>query len=211
MKNNALSLAIFLALFEFMVGCSAPASPSGVEIPNKTTIIEAEEAAIVPYPADGFDFPVGPPDAKKYYNAQGFQVNHHLGEDWNGVGGGNTDKGDPVFAIGSGIVSAASDEGTGWGNVLRVVHNIGTMKNPYLIESMYAHLDQMVAKAGDTLRRGQQLGTIGDAHGSYWAHLHLELRWQSGMETMGGYSEDTTGFWAPTPFIKAHRKMKNGK
>ena len=40
--------------------------------------------------SDGFDFPVGPPDAKGYYDAQSFGKNRHLGSDWNGVGGGNT-------------------------------------------------------------------------------------------------------------------------
>ncbi|MBL4587064.1 MAG: hypothetical protein JKX84_08430, partial [Flavobacteriales bacterium] len=29
--------------------------------------------------SDGFDFPVGPPDAKGYYNAQPFGKNEHLG------------------------------------------------------------------------------------------------------------------------------------
>ena len=44
-------------------------------------------------PADGFDFPVGPPDAKNYYKARGFLPKglEHLGEDWNGTGGRNTD------------------------------------------------------------------------------------------------------------------------
>lgn len=40
------------------------------------------------YHTDGFDFPVGKPDADGYYNAQDFQENYHLGEDWNGNGGG---------------------------------------------------------------------------------------------------------------------------
>ena len=40
--------------------------------------------------AAGFDFPVGPPDAQGYYDAQSFGRNRHLGEDWNGNGGGNS-------------------------------------------------------------------------------------------------------------------------
>lgn len=35
--------------------------------------------------ADAFDFPVGKPDAKSYYNAQPFTKNNHLGDDWNAV------------------------------------------------------------------------------------------------------------------------------
>lgn len=156
-------------------------------------------------PADGFDFPVNPPDAKHYYNAQGFQVNHHLGEDWNGVGGGNTDKGDPVFSVAKGVVTVAEDAGPGWGNVVRVVHNVGSLAQPRLIESLYAHLDTVLVNVADTVRRGHRLGTMGDAHGAYWAHLHLEMRWKAGLPLGGGYSADTTGFLHPTAYILSHR------
>ncbi len=155
--------------------------------------------------SDGFDFPVGPPDAKKYYDAQSFQENAHLGEDWNGIGGGNSDLGDPVFSIANGIVASAEDWGGGWGNVLRVFHNIGTKAQPNIIESFYAHLDTILVQKQDHLRRGDQLGTIGDAYGAYPAHLHFEMRWQAGMVGGGGYSDDTTGFLNPTVFIKANR------
>jgi Peptidase family M23 len=172
---------------------------------SEITLMPVGATAAVPPPTDGFDFPVGAPDAKKYYNAQKFQVNNHLGEDWNGVGGGNTDMGDPVFATGTGIVHTAEDYGAGWGNVVIVQHNIGSGVAPRLIESLYAHLDQMLVQVGDTLQRGQQLGTIGDAHGAYWAHLHFEMHHQADMGLGGGYGEDTTGFLVPTAFIKAHR------
>ena len=75
-----------------------------------------------------------------------------------------------------GIVSEAKDFGNGWGNVVRVIHNIGTPDQPRLIEALYAHLDTMMVIVGDTLQRGQKLGTIGDAHGAYYAHLHFEIR-----------------------------------
>jgi murein DD-endopeptidase MepM/ murein hydrolase activator NlpD len=194
-----------------IVACSAPQS-SDVGTGNvKFFAQDTPQVAppIIPLPADGFDFPVGPPDAKKYYNAQGFQTNSHLGEDWNGVGGGNTDLGDPVFATALGIVVSATDEGSGWGNVVRMYHNIGTAAQPRLIESLYAHLDQVQVSLHDTLQRGQQLGTIGDAHGAYWAHLHFELRHQIDMPLGGGYSDDTTGFWVPTHYIKQHRPPRS--
>ena len=61
-----------------------------------------------------FDFPVGKPDAVGYYNVQEFAENDHLGEDWNGVRGGNTDLGDPIYSIANGYVSFAENIGGGW-------------------------------------------------------------------------------------------------
>lgn len=87
---------------------------------------------------NGYDFPVGKPDAKQYYNAQDFQENYHLGDDWNGVGGGNTDLGDPIYAIANGYVSFAEDTKGGWGNVIRIVHYNPDQSK---IESVYAHFN----------------------------------------------------------------------
>ena len=67
------------------------------------------------YIAHHFDYPVGTADGHGYYNAQGFADNDHLGDDWNGIGGGNTDFGDPIYAIANGRVKAAEDYGGGWG------------------------------------------------------------------------------------------------
>ena len=72
--------------------------------------------------ADGFDFPVGRPDASGYYKARGFWPNGHLGEDWNGRGGGNTDLGDPVYACADGVVVHSRDVRVGWGNVVIIRH-----------------------------------------------------------------------------------------
>lgn len=155
------------------------------------------------YCSDGFDFPVGPPSAKGYYNAQGFGKNYHLGDDWNGVGGGNSDLGDPIHVIANGYVVEASENGLGWGNVIRVIHYI--KEKDQLVESLYAHCDTMLVKSGTWVKRGEKIGTIGNAHGTYWAHLHLELRTTVDMDLGGGYSEETKGFTDPTAFIKANR------
>jgi murein DD-endopeptidase MepM/ murein hydrolase activator NlpD len=153
------------------------------------------------FKAISFDFPVGKPNANGYYNAQKFTVNNHLGDDWNGKGGGNTDLGDPIYAIGNGYVNFSEGIGGGWGNVIRIIHHY---KNNYY-ESLYAHCDKISVKKGSFVTKGTQIGTIGNANGAYYAHVHLEIRDSILMDIGGGYSENTSGFLNPTTFIKANR------
>lgn len=161
----------------------------------------------VPF-TSGFDFPIGPPDAEGYYDAQPFGTNHHLGEDWNGVGGGDTDLGDPVVSMAAGRVEVAEDAGGGWCGVVRVVHRLPDGR---MMESLYAHVEDIAVEPGEIVRRGQLLGTMGNCNGIYAAHLHLELRDAPGMSLGGGYSRDTYGWVAPTPFIEAHRPARDGR
>src|SRR6202795_4132199 len=158
--------------------------------------------------ANGFDFPVGKPEAQGYYKARGFRSGGHLGEDWDGVGGGDTDLGDPIYCIGDGIVVFARDCHMGWGNVLIVRHAYregGTVKN---IDSFYGHLQRMMVKRGDVVTRGQQIATMGNAHGLYDAHLHLEIRKniEIGM-SRAAFAPDFNNYCDPTQFILAHRHL----
>ncbi len=156
--------------------------------------------------ATQFEFPVGPNGSSKgYYNAQGFTINNHLGDDWNGTGGGNTDLGDTVYAIANGFITQAEDLRGGWGNVVRLVHFL-PKEHAYApnVESLYAHLDEVFAITGTWIEKGTAIGTIGNAHGQYYAHLHLEIRSEAGLPLGGGYSTDTTGYLNPTLFIRAN-------
>lgn len=152
------------------------------------------------YKSSQFDFPVGKSTSNGYYNAQKFGENYHLGEDWNGVGGGDSDLGDPIYSISNGYVHFSQDIGGGWGNVIRIIHSYN---NTYY-ESLYAHCDTIFVKEGQFIKRGDQIGTIGNANGTYLAHLHLEIRDSIFMSIGAGYSSDTTGYIAPTKFIKTH-------
>ena len=155
----------------------------------------------------GFDYPVGKPDAKNYYLASKFGNNNHLGEDWNGRGGGNSDLGDPVYSIANGVVTVSEKICCGWGNVVRVVHKLeGHPKYKYL-ESVYAHLDAIYVEEGQLLSKGQNLGTIGTADGTYVAHLHLELRDFIDMNMGPGYSSDWEGYLDPSEFIRNNRQF----
>lgn len=156
------------------------------------------------YISQKFDYPVGKPDGANYYKAQEFGQSKHLGEDWNGNGGGNTDLGDPVYAISNGYVSFAEHVCCGWGNIVRVIHKFPNHPEYPYVESFYAHLDEINVKEGDLIKRGQKLGTIGTADGKYSAHLHLEMRNFIDMGIGPGYSDDTFGFLVPTDFIEKY-------
>jgi len=161
-----------------------------------------------PSGCEGFDFPVGAPEAAGYYNAQPFGGRKdHLGDDWNGIAGGNSDLGDPVTSVAAGVVTEAADHGGGWGRVVRVVHFCADGSNDE-VESLYAHLDEMDVEPGERVVRGQRIGTIGDAHGAYSAHLHLELRDSAGLPLGPGYGRGLPGYLDPTAFIRQHRPAR---
>lgn len=210
-RSFAFILTSVSALAAWLTQLEPPEPEPGTLDPNSFVLEPPPEPidynALVPE-ADGFDWPVGPPNAEGYYDAQPFGRNDHLGEDWNGLGGGDSDLGDPVFAVAHGWVSVAEDVGRGWGKVVRVVHRVPPAESSaafQLVESLYAHLDSMDVEPGDLVLRGERLGSIGDAGGLYPAHLHLELRERPEMPVGGGYSRHTEGYLSPSTFIAAHR------
>lgn len=140
--------------------------------------------------ATSFDTPCGSRHAALTYNAQPFLTNRHLGDDINGIGGQNSDLGDPVFAIGDGLVIYAGWASEGWGNVVILLHE---RADGIPFESFYGHLDSIHVPVGQQLRRGEKLGTIGNADGVYLAHLHFELRKYATVDIGAGYAEGKVG------------------
>lgn len=76
-------------------------------------------------------------------------------------------QGTPVKAIADGRVITAGSGG-GYGNYVRIIHTDGR-------SSLYAHLDKIFVKAGDMVKAGQQIGTVGMTGVSTGPHLHLEI------------------------------------
>lgn len=160
--------------------------------------------------ADGFDYPVGNGDARGYYKARGFRSHGHLGEDWDGVGGGDTDLGDPVYSIGDGVVVFARDCHQGWGNVIIVRHAFRENGNVRNVDSLYGHLNKILVHRGQTVKRGQQIAEIGNAHGLYDAHLHLEVRKNLAIGmSRNKFAEDLTNYYDPSDFIASHRHLQS--
>lgn len=157
--------------------------------------------------ADGFDQPVGKPDGDGFYMSRGF-LSYHPGEDWNGVGGGNTDLGAPVYSIGHGYVTLARDVRMGWGNVVLVRHVFLEKGELQIIDSMYAHLDRITVREGQQVTRGQQVGTIGTNHGMYRAHLHFEIRKNLHIGiNRSAFPRDFVNYYRPSAFISPRRKL----
>jgi len=158
--------------------------------------------------ATGFDYPVGKPDSKGYYKARGFWPNGHLGEDWNGRGGGNTDLGDPVTAIGDGIVVQSRDLRMGWGNVVIIRHVFkDKTKKIRFIDSLYGHLNERTVVLNQRIKKGQKIGTIGTNHGMYIAHLHFEIRKNIsiGMHR-SRFAKTYANYYSPSSFINSNRQ-----
>src|ERR1700682_5804017 len=161
--------------------------------------------------ADGFDFPVGKPEAEGYYKARGFRTNGHMGEDWDGIGGGDTALGAPIYSIGDGIVVFARDVHLGWGNVVIIRHAYREKGAVKYVDSLYGHLKTRLVGRGQRVARGQQIATMGTAHGQYDAHLHLEIRKNItiGM-SRDAFAHDFSNYYDPSQFILSHRNLQTG-
>lgn len=169
----------------------------------------SQSSVALTLPADGFDYPVGKPDGVGYYLARGFRSNGHLGEDWNGRGGGNTDLGDPVYASAHGVVVFSKDQREGWGNVVIIRHayreSSGRLE---YVDSLYGHLNERHVSVHETVQRGQQIGTIGTNRGMYWAHLHFEMRKniQIGMNR-AEFARNQSNYFDPSLFVARRRQL----
>ena len=76
--------------------------------------------------------------------------------------------GEPVYAAADGVVSQVTRSRKGLGNVVTVDHGNGYF-------TRYAHLSDMEAVKGRTVRRGTRLGYVGVSGNSFAPHLHFEV------------------------------------
>ncbi len=162
--------------------------------------------------ADGFQCPVGPNGSGEgYYIARSFMGNGHLGDDWNGVKGGDTDLGDPVYSTAHGLVVYAKNYHVGWGNVVIIRHAYYEGLTLKYVDSLYGHLLDFTVTEGQQVRRGQLIGRIGSNNGMYDAHLHFEMRKNIAIGMYrSSFPRDSTNYWTPNAFIAAHPTCPRG-
>ena len=163
--------------------------------------------------ADGFDYPVGKPNGDGYYKSRGLRLNvpRHMGEDWNGNSGGNSDLGDPVYTVGHGLVTYAADAKGRWGKVVIVRHAFREPKTGKVLccQTLYGHLDRIDVKLGQIVRRGDQVGTIGTNRGMYPAHLHTELHFNVLVNCgQQGIPKTPRNYGHLTRFIEHYRRLR---
>lgn len=153
-------------------------------------MLNAFEEALIPS-APRFQAAMGAENGSLSYNAQAFwQLNdgrggYHMGDDINGIGGQNTDLGDPVYAVANGLVVYRGTPSSGWGKTIILAHRASDGRRLF---SMYAHLLDFSVSLNSYVGRGKKIGRVGTANGQYLAHLHLEMRHAEGISPQAGYS-----------------------
>ena len=76
--------------------------------------------------------------------------------------------GDPIRAVHDGIVVFSGVKYSGYGNMVLIEHNDDLM-------TVYAHMDKLHVKKGETIEQGQVIGTMGATGIVTGPHLHFEV------------------------------------
>ena len=91
----------------------------------------------------------------------GLGTDFHIGNDLAAA------EGTPVLAAADGVVRIAGSHKS-YGSYLRLLHADGD-------ETLYAHMQYLFVKAGETVTAGQILGTVGETGNATGPHLHFEI------------------------------------
>jgi murein DD-endopeptidase MepM/ murein hydrolase activator NlpD/uncharacterized protein YraI len=150
------------------------------------------------YVADGYDSPIGTssdrqgsrvwpsgwldasPFGRLYFIGTPSEA-YHTGADLN-FGKPYEDKGMPVYACASGVVTFAGTLRI-WGYVIVIRHDPLYVPGGEVLYSRYGHVQNLRVSAGQRVTRGQQIAEIGDAFGRFIPHLHFDLSPTTVLET----------------------------
>ena len=204
---------------------SPPPLPTATPTPTAVPVIitgNPRAAVIGPPVVDGnapcgvvdlLDFPLDPPHGKNARGGGDFGIwrgryeKYHAGEDWRLASGQNL--GEPVYAVGHGLVTYADPNG--WGRDKGVVIVRHTFTNGDSILSFYGHLDppSVLLRPGLCVTRGEQVGSIGKPRTS--PHLHFEMRTHLPYQTGTGYwfEDPRSAGWLPPSQTIWHSRISS--
>lgn len=113
--------------------------------------------------------PVRNEDLKRMASGFGYRIHpiykvrkFHYGMDF------SAPTGTEIFATGDGEVVLAKRSYNGFGRHVIIRHGFG-------YETLYAHMSEILVKAGDRVRRGDLIGLVGSTGTSVAPHLHYEV------------------------------------
>ncbi len=78
-------------------------------------------------------------------------------------------RGTNIHASGDGVVIQASGSSGGYGNIVKIDHGFG-------YTTYYAHMQKILVKDGQKVKRGDVIGLVGSTGRSVSPHLHYEVR-----------------------------------
>lgn len=76
--------------------------------------------------------------------------------------------GTPIYATGNGRVETVENGARGYGNNVVINHGFG-------YQSLYAHMHKIVVRQGQSIKRGELIGYVGNTGLSAAPHLHYEV------------------------------------
>jgi murein DD-endopeptidase MepM/ murein hydrolase activator NlpD len=113
--------------------------------------------------------PVSSSDLKRMASGYGYRIDPftkkrtmHWGMDF------SAKTGTPIYATGVGRIARADARAVGFGNHVRIDHGFGYV-------SIYAHMDKIVVRRGNKVKRGDLIGYVGNTGRSVAPHLHYEI------------------------------------
>jgi murein DD-endopeptidase MepM/ murein hydrolase activator NlpD len=89
-------------------------------------------------------------------------VKMHTGMDFNAA------IGTPIYATGDGVIERADAESSGYGNHVVINHGFG-------YQTLYGHMNKILVKAGQEVKRGEIIGEVGSTGTSSGPHVHYEV------------------------------------
>lgn len=116
------------------------------------------------------------PTISKYYISSYF--GYRWGKLHEAIDIAGSGEGSPIFAAGSGTVIAAVHNAKSLGHYVTINHNNG-------IYTIYGHMRNLTVKEGQTVQKGQQIGTMGHTGFSTGTHLHFGV-YKNGIPYRGG-------------------------